>query len=61
MAVAMKELLTTRVCALTGAYPFVLCMSNSKKIRLIKVEINGLRPTLTIRILLLFGKQEGNS
>ena len=27
----MQGLLTTRVCALTGAYPFVLCMSNSKK------------------------------
>jgi len=31
MAVAMQGLLTTRVCALTGAYLFVLSMGNSKK------------------------------
>jgi hypothetical protein len=31
MAVAMQELLTTKVCALTGAYLFVWGAGNSKK------------------------------
>lgn len=31
MAVAMQGLLTTRVCILTGTYPFVLHGVNSKK------------------------------
>jgi len=31
MAVAMQGLLTIKVCALTGAYLFVLCAVNSKK------------------------------
>ena len=33
----------------------------AKRIQLIKVGINGLRPTLTNCILLLLGKQEGNA